>query len=579
MEAKASDSQQRRRPRTVSRWVESPNFRTVALKPLVGNRVVWVTAGPGIAMVIMLIAWLVHATGGTQYSYPYLILLPVILAGILFKVPGGLLAALLAALLLGPYMPLDVEGGIAQTTKNWLVRLGMYLAIGAFAGGLASILDFLHRRAIAMERAAPTTGLLLPGAAGRLAARTMSAGSMRDGPPHAVAIDFDIHQGVVSAMGIDLGNAMLCCIGDALMALEDRDVLVARIHGATFGLLVPGGGGDIAEELENWCNQIPRIVWIAGVPLTALPRFGVAQLDAPELQAGEPFRKALTALHVSRDDGQRVTRYNDLHDAESRDNLVMLSEFRTDLEDGLCEVHFQPKMSLASHRVFGAEALIRWNSSKRGSIPPGRFVPLVERTLLVDDMTRFVLDRSLKTLIDWQGRGYEVDIAINISMRNLEDEAFVEFLIDLPAAHGVSPRCVELEITETALVHGLQSARRSLQRLRDAGFVIAIDDFGTGYSSLSYLKELPIDWVKLDQSFVRDLPNNSESREICAATVAMCQKIGYQVIAEGVENIDALRFLEDLGYDAVQGYHLAKPMAATAFSDWIGGATVGVRNR
>ena len=565
----APRSHSERAQRHIARWISAPSLAMTMARPSLGGWWFWAASALATAVALVLVALLVYETGGTQYAYPYLILLPVIFAGSIFKVPGGILAAVAAALLLGPYMPLSVEEGIMQTTQNWLIRLGMYVLIGAFAGALASGLDWWHQRIAAEARIDSTSGLLARAAAEKIVSNAADAPVSGFSPTHAVAVGFDGYYNVVLALGIDVGNAAIRRLGQAITEFADDHTLVTRIHGATFCALVSDGVPDVTRFLERCSKEVPRAFRLDGIPMTLLPRFGIAALSAGDLGSGLPFRKALVALRTAQDDGRQFARFDESQDEYARDNLHLLSEFRADLEQGLCEVHFQPKLSLSSRRVFGVEALIRWNSPKRGPVSPGRFVPLIENTMLIDSLTRFVIDRSARTLADWRRNGLEIDIAINLSTRNLEDADLVAFLLSVPDEYGVPAAAIELEVTETALMRGIETVRDALQQLRTAGYTIAIDDFGTGYSSFGYLKELPVDWVKLDQSFVRDLPENTQSREISAATVAICKRLGYKVIAEGVETLEALQFLIEHGYDAVQGYHLARPMPANAVSSWV----------
>jgi len=556
-------------PTLPSHWLALPTMRSALFRPAVRRLPAVLGLAAAVLAGLILATWLVQSTGGTQFAYPYLIVLPVILAAAVFKLPGGLLAALAAGLLMGPFMPLDTTTGTMQSTHNWLVRTFMYLVIGGFAGVLATLLDYAHRRALALQRLDAASGLLSPVAAGLMAAELNRHVEPHRRPTHAVVIEFGGHDQVVLAMGIDIGDGVIRRLAVELAKISGTAFPVTRIHGATFGALLPGGRLAVSRFLDRCQQQIPTAITVEGVPLAMMPRFGIASLTDEDRGSGLPFRKALVALQSAQSNTRLISRYTESLDLNAHANLALLADFRTDLEAGRCEVHLQPKLSLAEDRIIGAEALVRWTSDTHGKVPPGRFIPMVENTLLIHSLTRFMVGRSAQLLSDWHRQGLDLSIAVNISMRNLEDEDLVQYLIQSVERLGLPAGRLELEITETALMQGLQVARHALNRLREAGFSIAIDDFGTGYSSLSYLKELPVDWVKLDQSFVRDLPANAASVEIAAATAMMCQRLGYRVIAEGVENPAAQEHLRRQGYDAIQGYHLAAPMPADAFCDWV----------
>lgn len=538
------------------------------LRPTIGKQLFWITSGMAIVLGLVMAAILVHQTGGTQYAYPYLILLPVIFAGAVFKVPGGLIAAAAAALALGPWMPLDVNTGTMQTTENWLVRMGMYLAIGGFTGGLSTMLFAHQQRAIARERRDPVSGLIAPMVAERLRPGHGTRETIGFEPAFAVVIAFEGLETVLRTMGIDASNRAIFRFGSVLTeAIGDR-ALVTRIHGSTFGILLPPGQRNFSLMVEGLKRSMPEAIEVDSYSIILMPRFGIGRIDERDRFYGQPFRKPLTALHLARTRGHRVARYNSSIDRQSRENLSLIGEFSEALKQKGLAVHFQPKVDMITGHVFAAEALVRWQNDARGFVSPGRFIPLIEHTTLIDPMTRFVAEQSVRMSVEWRARGLDIGVALNISPSLLRSRDFLSFMEQLPGRYGVPASTIEIEITETALMEDIVAMRRTLERLCAHGFLIAIDDYGTGYASLKYLKELPVSWVKLDQSFVRDLPGNEASCEISAATAAMCKRLNYKVIAEGVETSDSLEFLRAQGYDAVQGYHHAKPMPPEEFFRW-----------
>lgn len=551
-------------------WRGVPSTVSTMFRPTVGGPILWLAVGLLTVAGLLAAALLVHRTGGTQYAWPYLILIPVILCAAIFKLAGGLIAALGAGILLGPWMPLNVDAGVMQTTENWLIRLAMYLAIGGFAGLLAMALDRAHRRSLSDARTDPASKLVSPVTAGRIATGAAPEASLPYRPTHAVVVDFGGHGAVVLALGIDIGNEVIRRLAGALLDLVGEEVLLTRIHGACFGVLLAGEDDEIARFPERLLSGLPGVVRVGDdVPVTLLPRFGVARLEHSDLDSGQPFRKALVAMRAAAEGGRRTMRYSPSLDVDTRENLNLLHDLRRDLENGGCEVHFQPKLDLRSNRILSAEALFRWTCPHRGPVPPGRVIPVIENTLLIDTLTRFVIEEAASELTRIRRIEGDFAMAMNVSMRNLEDETLIDDLLALFQRHDLPPGALELEVTETALMQNPQLVQRSLTTLRKGGFKLSIDDFGTGYSSLGYLKSLPVDTVKLDQAFVSDLPGNNSSREIATATVAMCKRLGYNVIAEGVETADAVAYLRNVEFDGAQGFHLAKPMPADAFRDWM----------
>lgn len=526
----------------------------------------------GVAVLVLLSLFaatvVVYETGGTTYPYPYVILLPVILAAAIFKIPGGLVAGLIAALCIGPWMPLDVANAIMQTPQAWIFRLVMFLLIGGFTGLLAMLMYLRQQESIARERIDPVTGLVSPVAAIRLVAGEDETDKLAQPPGYAVVVAFEGLSAVLRALGIEASNRAICKIGRALEAAMGPERLVTRIHGATFGIALPGGLRGLRSFVEDMEEKMPETIPFENFSLLLLPRFGLARLTEEDRLGGHAFRKAMAGLTLARKHGRRVGRYSSSFDISARQSLVMLSDFERALRADELEVYFQPKVDLATREVMGVEALVRWHDVVSGIIPPSVFVPIVEKTTLIDQMTRYVAQIAIRQLATWKEQGVELELALNISPTLLGSADFMNFLKALPGEHGIDPSFIEIEITESALMEDGDSLLRVLHDLHRNGFRLAIDDFGTGYSSLLYLKTFPISTVKLDQSFVRDLPENDASAAISAMTAAVCKRMKARIVAEGIETPQSEAFLLEQGFDVGQGYLYCEPLSAADVTVW-----------
>jgi EAL domain-containing protein (putative c-di-GMP-specific phosphodiesterase class I) len=241
--------------------------------------------------------------------------------------------------------------------------------------------------------------------------------------------------------------------------------------------------------------------------------------------------------------------------------LSRLAELRVALQEHQLLLHYQPKIDLASGAVTGVEALVRWMHPERGLIPPSDFIPLAEQTGLIHPLTTFVLSEALRQCRAWRDAGRVLTVAVNIAPRSLADPQLASAVIALLEVHGVPPAALELEITESGL---MLDPVRSLQTLRDlhaAGIRLALDDFGTGYSSLSRLRDLPIDDLKIDRSFVTAMTADAHGAQIVQSTIALGQSLDMHVVAEGVEDAVVLERLVEYGCDAAQGFHIAAPVS------------------
>jgi len=229
---------------------------------------------------------------------------------------------------------------------------------------------------------------------------------------------------------------------------------------------------------------------------------------------------------------------------------------------------YQPKIDIATGKIQSVEALIRWNHPVKGFVPPGLFIPQAEQSTLIENITDFVIKQAILQLKLWQRSGINVDIAVNVSTYNLLQPNFVNKVLGLLQENKLDTEKLEIEITEGSLITDFQHVLNGLKRLHDASIKIALDDFGTGYSSLQYLQKLPIDFLKIDQSFVRNLETSKQSKEIVKSIVDLAHAINIKTIAEGIETMSDYDYLNSVGCDIGQGFYMAKPLTSNAFVSW-----------
>lgn len=249
--------------------------------------------------------------------------------------------------------------------------------------------------------------------------------------------------------------------------------------------------------------------------------------------------------------------------------LNMAGDLRRAISGNELRLFLQPKVEFSSGRVCGAEALVRWQHPQRGLLLPGVFIGLAEQAGLIKPLTEWVILAALDLLHDWQARGEALPIAVNFSARNFRDEQLFRQYRRWLAQRDIAPALLEIEITESTVMDDTEYALRMLRALRAEGTPLYVDDFGTGYSSLSYLQKLPIDYIKIDQSFVKAMPNDRDCAMIVRSTVDLVHDLGRKAVAEGVETREHWELLRNLGCDIAQGYFIAKPMPAHEFLPWV----------
>jgi EAL domain-containing protein (putative c-di-GMP-specific phosphodiesterase class I) len=260
----------------------------------------------------------------------------------------------------------------------------------------------------------------------------------------------------------------------------------------------------------------------------------------------------------------------------SPERLGLLGQLRRSIDNHELVLHYQPKVTMPGVGVCGVEALVRWNHPQRGLIPPGDFIPLVERTPLIRPLTRYVLDAALQQCARWRDAGRFLAVAVNVSARNLLDEHFVDEVQELLAHWRVPASCLQLEVTETAIMADPDRARRILARLAECGIALSIDDFGAGYTSLAQLKDLPVHQLKIDRSFVAPMAADPGNALIVRSVVELGHNLGLTTVAEGVEDEATYDSLRAMGCDVAQGYYVCRPMPAGQLEAWFD-ATVAVR--
>ncbi|QHI97100.1 EAL domain-containing protein [Xylophilus rhododendri] len=289
------------------------------------------------------------------------------------------------------------------------------------------------------------------------------------------------------------------------------------------------------------------------------PRLGAAvfELDAANIQ--DVFRRAIASLHTNKSRRPVVTWYDADEDLRYKRSYQLLSAVPHAMAHGEFSLVFQPKLDRDSLAFRGAEALLRWHHPVLGNIPPGEFIPLVESTNLIHSVTEWVIHSALAQLVEWETRGLVVDVAVNISARNLEDADFIRMMQNACTLHQVQPRRLQLECTENVALTG-ESTVRAINEARALGIQIALDDFGTGYCNFGSLYSLPAEALKLDQSLIRPIGTDERAREIVRSMIDLGHSLGYKLVAEGVETVQILDLLIDMGCDEIQGYYVSRPL-------------------
>lgn len=372
------------------------------------------------------------------------------------------------------------------------------------------------------------------------------------------------------ALGFSHGDRMLQQFGARISAAAPAHASVARLRGDEFAILLPDSDTTAALAIVHRLNDLLAQPFpVADIALQVSARMGVSLFPAHGNTPHDLYRHMDIAVHQAKKMGVSHVVFDPHQSQGQTQRLNLAGELQRAIAAGDLMLYLQPKVEMRTGRVCGAEALVRWKHAERGIIPPGEFIGLAEHTGLIKPLTEWVIQTGVRLLRQWEDQRCAVPIAMNLSARNLRDETLLEQIRNWRAAAGLRTGLLELEITESAVMEDAELALRVLQGLQADGIPLYIDDFGTGYSSLSYLQKLPVSYIKIDQSFVRQLPTNKDSALIVRSTIDLVHDLGRHTVAEGVETQEQWDLLLAMGCDMAQGYFLASPMPAETFQDWL----------
>jgi diguanylate cyclase (GGDEF)-like protein len=383
-------------------------------------------------------------------------------------------------------------------------------------------------------------------------------------------VDLDRFKEVNDALGHSAGDELLRQVASRLRRAVRASDTVARLGGDEFAIVLPRtnleGGLQVAEKLRETIDQPTQV---AGVTVTVGSSVGVA-LGLEHGQDVETLlRCADVAMYRVKRSGGGCAAYTPEQDQRDPDRLTLTSELQRAIEEDELVLHYQPKIGLASGGVVGIEALVRWQHPERGLLAPDRFIPLAEEAGLMDGLSRWVLNSALRQCRVWRSSGIDLPVAINLSSQNLHDTQLPDKIESALATWELEASAMIVEITERELVVQSGQTIGILNRLRRMGVRVAIDDFGAGNAALGYLKTLPIDLLKIDKSFIKDMLASERDAAIVRATIDLAHSLGLTVVAEGVEDSATLEQLSRLGCDIVQGYYLSRPLTPGAFESWL----------
>jgi diguanylate cyclase (GGDEF)-like protein len=387
-----------------------------------------------------------------------------------------------------------------------------------------------------------------------------------------VLIDLDGFKEVNDSIGHAYGDELLRVVGQRFAKRVATRGTVSRVGGDEFAYtFVIGAGADPCASAVDLVRTLADPVVLDGTSVRVSASIGVAVWPQHGATHAELLRSADVAMYEAKRNRHGVCVYSDDIDVNSRERLLLINELRTAIERRRLTLHFQPTRDQRTRKLYGVEALVRWQHPTRGLLYPVDFVPLAEQVGLIVPLTHTVLDLAIKELARLDRAGHTLQMNVNISQQDLTDFQLPNVLDRILQWYKVAPQRITLEVTESSLSHDPVLAKQSLERLRDAGVRISIDDFGVGYSSMSQLLDLPVDELKIDKSFVLALESDPRAISLIRSMVEMARALGLVSIAEGIENASNYDALQLVGADVIQGDYVARPLTSVELDEFLRG--------
>lgn len=507
----------------------------------------------------------VEIAGGTQFAHLHILYIPIILSGFLFSMRGGIFAGIVAGFLMSPFMPSIHAYDLSQPFFVWGLRMVFFTLVGAVAGMNSSIFKAYLEELELKQITDSLTGL--PNLSGLVQIFSELINNSKESCIIVVIELFQISD-IELALGTEGTRTLLKEFSKNLKKAVDNKGILGVLQPHQFAILV-SEERNVSEILKN-CEIVSQQSYqIKNIPFFIEMHFGISRYPYDDRDLDNLTRKALLAINDPKNQAERVSRFDKSIDDISNRNLVILHQLKNAIDNKSLSLEYQPKVYLETDEVLGFEALVRWHDPLLGPVSPEDFIPLAERTLLIQPFTQWLIETTLAQMHEWDKQGLLVPISINFAMKNFHNPAIFATLTQLLDFYRISQHFLEIEVTETSVASSLSTIALALNQLREIGLKIAIDDFGTGQASQQYLLELPIDVIKIDKVFVQSINHNPAAAAIVKNAILLAHDLKVKVIAEGIETRKQYDLLKQWGCDGGQGYLIGRSMKGIDATQWL----------
>lgn len=513
----------------------------------------------------LLVGDVVYLTGGTKLSYLHFLYIPIIIGGFWFGPAAGVLIGIFAGFIVGPFMPESVTQHAPQNIETWAFRLVFFMIIGMLSGFASRLArDYLH---VVEQKYLKDHETELPNYKGlEKLYKTENPSKKLSG---LIVIKLKQINEVEKAFGPSTLTDVALTTKARLCDILSEDEVIGRLSNDSFVVCTHKEKDPL--KLAYYLKQNLQTTYkFNAIPFLIEAYFGVVSLENGPVESFEDLlKRGVLAASLGLESHKEITLYNEKINDTSERNIYILHELNHAIEQDFLTLNYQPVISLQTNEVIGVEALARWNHPDLGTISPLEFIGIAEKTLLINPYTKWLLKKSFTDLAAWRDKGLELMLSLNFSMKNFEDQTVLKEIFIHLEKYNIPPTSVVIEVTESAIAANISRTADILHMLRERGLKIAIDDFGTGHSSLKYLFELPLDILKIDNSFTEAMLSNSAAEAIIRSAIVMGHELNLKVVAEGIRETAHIQHLKKLSCDYGQGYFISYPMTFDLMTEWL----------
>lgn len=500
--------------------------------------------------------------GGTEYPFTHLMYIPIIISAYMFMIKGALGTAILGGFILGPFMPENVSNHIQQDLSNWLFRLCIYIVISVVIGYLFERLKLEHKVQIEKSYIYELTGCQ------NARKLKLDLSQMINQQKSFSVMIFKIKNmdQINRYVDYSIGEKSLLKAIELMACFVNREKIYS-IYIDEFAVALWDSGIEVAKEnADAFLDCFKEPILIEGIPVTITMKCGITSYPLHSNNSEDLFKNLGRALDQTEFRNTNAAIYNHVIANDFKAKFEIVSSLYEAIKLNQFSIVYQPIFNLKSGNIDQVEALLRWKNSQ--NLRPDEFIKVAEDAGIISEITKWVIIHVVDQLVEWEKDKLKIKVAINVSSKDLNNDAVIQFAANYMQKCKIDPVQIELELTERAMIENENQIEFIMSRLKQLGIKISLDDFGTGYNSLVQLIKLPIDYMKIDKFFV-DHIQTDQHHSLIKELIILAHNLGIEVIAEGVETETQLEQLRKLSCDYIQGYYISKPLGAEELTEYI----------